>query len=300
MSKLLPLLTSGLVAVSVSSFAEQPLKTYRNFTGFSGLINTTNAEALESGHVDFGYNNMLDYTGIEYVDGHNIIFSAGLFEGLEVSGLIASNSMHDNLFSQSSADQIRDLSFNAKYQISLIPRDWFSLAIGSKDIGGAANKYKTHFAVASKEWSDFRFSLGAAKSDHATGMMNGAFGGIEWMPLDWFALQVEHDAEAVNAAARITVPKEWLLDIGELTLTSRFYSNTDFSENDSTYYGVNFTMPLSSEAKNNYKEIKPAPAPVVAKNSEPSDLAKPRQFDLTSKSIEQAAPSKVIKDTLFC
>ena len=297
MSKLLPLLTSGLVAVSVSSFAEQPLKTYRNFTGFSGLINTTNAEALESGHVDFGYNNMLDYTGIEYVDGHNIIFSAGLFEGLEVSGLIASNSMHDNLFSQSSADQIRDLSFNAKYQISLIPRDWFSLAIGSKDIGGAANKYKTHFAVASKEWSDFRFSLGAAKSDHATGMMNGAFGGIEWMPLDWFALQVEHDAEAVNAAARITVPKEWLLDIGELTLTSRFYSNTDFSENDSTYYGVNFTMPLSSEAKNNYKEIKPAPAPVVAKNSEPSDLAKPRQFDLTSKSIEQAAPSKVIKDT---
>ena len=78
MSKLLPLLTSGLVAVSVSSFAEQPLKTYRNFTGFSGLINTTNAEALESGHVDFGYNNMLDYNGIEYVDGHNIIFSAGL------------------------------------------------------------------------------------------------------------------------------------------------------------------------------------------------------------------------------
>ncbi|RZQ52480.1 hypothetical protein C1E23_13995 [Pseudoalteromonas phenolica] len=299
MSKLLPLLATGLVAFSSPSLAEEPLKTYRNFTGFTGLINTTNAEALESGHVDFGYNNMLDLRGNEYVDGHNIIFSAGLFEGLEVSGLIASNSMHDNLFSQSSSGQMRDLSFNVKYQIPFIPLDWFSFAIGSKDIGGAANQYRTHFAVASKEWSDFRFSLGAAKSYHETGMMNGAFGGIEWMPIDWFALQVEHDAEAVNAAARLTVPKQWLFDIGELTFTSRFYSNTDYSENDSTYYGVNFTMPLSSEAKNNYKEIKPAPAPVVAKNSEPSNLAKPRQFDLNSvsKLVEQAAPSKVTKST---
>ncbi|TLX45085.1 hypothetical protein C1E24_20820 [Pseudoalteromonas phenolica] len=277
MSKLLPLLATGLVAFSASSLAEEQLKTYRNFTGFTGLINTTNAEVLESGNVDFSYNNMLDYRGVNYVDGHNFAFSAGLFDGLEVSGFIAANSMHDNFFNTEvkKQKQIRDLSFNAKYKIPYIPRDWVSLAIGSKDIGGAANKYRTHFAVASKELWDFRFSLGAAKSDHETGMMNGAFGGIEWMPLDWFALQVEHDAEAVNAAARLTVPKEWLFDIGELTFTSRFYSNTEYSENDSTYYGVNFTMPLSSQARKNYTEIKPAPAAVVAKNSEPADLSKP-------------------------
>lgn len=291
MSKLLPLLASGFVAFSLPSFSEEPLKTYRNFTGFTGLINTNNAEVLESGSIDFSYNNMLDYRAVEYMDGHNFIFSAGLFDGLEVSGLIAANSMHDNMFSYKVKEegQTRDLSFNAKYQIPFIPRKWFSLAIGSKDIGGAANNYRTHFAVASKELWDFRFSLGAAKSDHVTGMMNGAFGGIEWMPLDWFALQVEHDAEAVNAAARLTVPKEWLFDLGELTFTSRFYSNTDYSENDSTYYGVNFTMPLSSQARKNYKEIKPAPAVVVAKNSEPSDLSKPRKFEVAQAAVSAAS-----------
>ena len=294
MSKLLPLLASGLVAVAAPSFADEPLKTYRNFTGFTGLVNTTNAEVLKSGSVDAGYNNMLDYRGSEYLDGHNFVFSAGLFEGLEVSGFIAANSMHDNFFRPEikEQNQIRDLSFNAKYQIPYIPRDWFSVALGSKDIGGAANQYRTHFAVASKDLWDFRFSLGAAKSDHATGMMNGAFGGIEWMPFDWFALQLEHDAEAVNAAVRLTVPKEWLYDLGELTLTSRFYSNTDYSENDSTYYGFNFTMPLSSQARKNYQEIKPAPAILVVKNSEPTDLSKPRK---AKSAVTEQSETKVSK-----
>ena len=271
---------------SCSLFADDELNSFKNFTGFSGLINTPNSQVMPKGFVDLGYNNQLDYFGSQYLDAHNFVFSAGLLNNLEVSGLIATNTMHDNLFSASSNEpikQLRDLSFNAKYQVPYIPKNWFSLALGAKDVGGAANNYETYFAVASKEWSNFRFSLGAAKSDHETGLMNGAFGGVEWMPLDWFALQVEHDAEAVNAAARLTVPKEWLFDIGELTFTSRFYSNTDYSEDDSTYYGVNFTMPLSSQARNNYKEIKPAPTILVAKNSGPSDLSKPI-------SVNQRAP----------
>ncbi|ALO40958.1 YjbH domain-containing protein [Pseudoalteromonas phenolica] len=272
-----PLLAMGLL-YSFSSCATDDLKNYKNFTGFSGIINTPNSQIMPKGFVDFGYNNQLDYFGNQYLDAHNFVFSAGLLDNLEVSGLIATNSMHDNLFSSSSNDplvQIRDLSFNAKYKIPFVPKNWFSFALGAKDVGGAANNYETYFAVASKEWSDFRFSLGIGTSEHSTGMMNGAFGGIEWMPLDWFALQVEHDAEAVNAAARLTVPKEWLFDIGELSFTSRFYSNTDYSENDSTYYGVNFTMPLSSQARKNYKEIKPAPAVAAEKNLKSPDLSKP-------------------------
>ncbi|MDK1289555.1 YjbH domain-containing protein [Pseudoalteromonas umbrosa] len=274
MSKLFPLLAPGLVAIATPSFADEPLKTYRNFTGFTGLINTTNTEALESGSVDIGYNNMLDYSGNEYVDGHNIIFSAGVFDGLEVSGLIAAHTMHDNMFDPViyAEKQIRDLSFNLKYQIPFIPKDWFTIAVGSKDIGGAANRYKTHFAVASKEWADFRFSAGIAKSDHETGLLNGAFGGIEWMPLDWFALQVEYDAEAVNAAARVVVPKEWLYDIGELTLTSRFYSSSDFAAND-TYWGVNFKTSLYTKYQPVSAGVKAAP--VYANNSNKSSRPEP-------------------------
>ncbi|MCF2857390.1 YjbH domain-containing protein [Pseudoalteromonas sp. SMS1] len=269
MSKFIPLFISSFAVVAAPSFAsEEHLDTYRTFTGFTGLINTSNAEVLERGNWDIGYNNMLDFAGVNYVDGHNIAFSAGIFDGLEVSGFSASNSMNDNLFdpnSEAEGKQIRDLSFNAKYRIPWVPKDWFSLSLGAKDIGGSSNKYETYFAVASKEWEDFRFSVGLATSDHVTGMMDGAFGGVEWLPLDWFALQVEYDAEAVNAAARFTVPKEWLFDLGELTLTSRFYSNTDHSEDD-IYWGVNFKAPFSDEYQNGKKRILAAPAPVITNN----------------------------------
>ncbi|ESP95142.1 YjbH domain-containing protein [Pseudoalteromonas luteoviolacea] len=299
MSKLFPYVASCFVVVSAPSIAAEPLNTYQSFTGFTGLINTSNAEVMEKGNWGVGYNNMLDFRGNQYVDGHNFVFSAGIFDGLEVSGLVASNKMHENLFYPTSGpvgSQTRDLSFNAKYQIPLIPNDWFKLSIGSKDIGGAANNYKTNFAVASKEWSDFRFSLGLASSDHSTGLMNGAFGGVEWLPTEWFGLQIEHDAEAFNAAARLTVPKEWLFDLGELTLTSRFYSNTDYSQED-TYWAVNFIAPFSEHAQPHRDRVKAAPAPVVvhsstAKNTpmKPSHKA-PRAFK-QSNSQSDAVGSK--------
>lgn len=268
MPKFNTLFLSCAAALSLPVVADD-IKSYQSFSGYTGLINTPNAQAMQSGTVDIGYNTLLDFKGQEYQDGHNFIFSAGLFEGLEVSGQISSNSMHDNLFYSEGRGQTRDLSFNAKYQLPYIPKDWFSVAVGAKDIGGAANNYKTFYAVASKELWDFRFSAGVGSSDRATGEMDGAFAGIEWHPLEWFSLLTEYDAEAVNAAARLTIPKEWLYDIGELTFTSRFYSSTDFSEDKDTYWGVNFTLPLSDEAKSNYKAVEPAPY-VAPANTKPA------------------------------
>lgn len=240
------LFLSCAAALSLPVTADE-VKHFQSFAGYTGLINTPNAQVMDSGVADIGYNNQLDFNGRKYIDGHNIIFSAGLFNGLEVSGQIVSNSMHDNLFYSEGKGQIRDLSFNAKYQIPYIPKDWLSVAIGMKDIGGALNKYKTIYAVASKELWDFRFSAGVGSSDRITGQMDGAFAGIEWQPFKWFSVLTEYDAEAVNAAARLTIPKEWLYDIGEITLTSRFYSNTEFSEDTSNYWGINFTLPLSEQ-----------------------------------------------------
>ena len=266
MPKFNTLFLSCAAALSLPAAAED-IKAYQSFSGYTGLINTPNAEVQLKGTADIGYNNQLDFRGVEYVDGHNFIFSAGLFDGLEVSGQIASSTMHDNTYSIEGRGQIRDLSFNAKYQLPYIPKNWFSLAIGAKDLGGAANNYEAYYVVASKELWDFRFSAGVGRSDRHTGMMDGAFAGIEWQPLEWFSVLTEYDAESVNAAARITVPKKWLYDIGELTLTSRFYSSTDFSEEKDTYWGVNFSLPLSDEAKSNYKPVEPAPyvAPVSTK-----------------------------------
>jgi hypothetical protein len=248
-------------AASSLAHADESLSKYRNFTGFTGLINTVNAEVLDSGEFDFSFNNQLNFRGDEYLEGYNYIFSVGLYEGLEVSGLAASNTMHDNFFNpqvHEEHQQLRDLSFNLKYQVPYIPKDWFNLAVGFKDFGGASNKYESYFAVLSRDISDFRFSLGLSSGDSKMGLMDGPFAGVEWMPYQWFALQLEHDAEAVNAAARFTVPREWLYDLGELTFTSRFYSNTEFAEKD-RFWGVNFTTTLSEQDKRSYQEIKPAP-----------------------------------------
>lgn len=263
MSKLNLFLGSAIALSSPLVFADQ-INSHQSFAGYTGLTNTPNAEVQKKGLVGFGYNNNLSERYGSYIDGHNFIVSAGLFENLEVSGKIASSTMHDNMFINGNNSQIRDLSFNAKYQIPYIPEDWFSLAVGGKDIGGHINFYETYYAVASKELWNFRFSAGIATSNQISGQMDGVFGGIEYQVFDWFSLQAEHDAEAFNAGAKVTIPKKWLYDIGELTFTSRFYSNTDYSEQD-TYWGVNFSMPLSSEDKQNYKKVEAAPyeAPVT-------------------------------------
>ncbi|MBA6223801.1 YjbH domain-containing protein [Colwellia sp. MB02u-18] len=243
MTKLNTVFLGGLVALSAPIMAADKLNSFQSLNGYTGLINTPSAQAQAKGTVDIGYNNQLDFRGNKYIDGHNFIFSAGLFKGFEVSGQIAANSMNDNFFYSEGKGQTRDLSFNAKYQLPFIPNDWFSLALGGKDIGGAANNYATYYAVASKQIWDFRFSAGIATSERLTGQMDGVFAGVEWQLFDWFSLQVEHDGEAENAAARITLPKKWLFDVGTLTLTSRFYSNSAYDE-QGTYWGLNLTIPL--------------------------------------------------------
>jgi hypothetical protein len=269
--------------------ADTNINSFSSFSGYTGLINTPSAEVLAKGTVDFAYNNQLDHSGQKYVDGHNFIFSAGVFDGLEINGMIASSTMHDNLFLNHGEKQTRDLSFNAKYQIPFVPKDWFNLAIGAKDLGGAANNYETYYLVASREFGDFRFSGGISASDRVHGQMDGAFAGIEWQPFDWLAVQVEHDAEAFNAGMRLTVPREWLYDVGTLTFTGKLYSNTDYADKD-TFWGVNFSMPLFEQAKLN-DPAEAAPAPILDNHKKREAAFKAhyqKQRELAQKPLEQA------------
>ena len=151
------LIFGGVATLCAPALAADKITAYQSFAGYSGLINTPNASVLDKGMIDIGYNNQLDLRGVKYLDGHNYIFSAGLFDGLEVSGQIAAESMHDNMFYNEGRGQLRDLSFNAKYQLPLIPAEWFSVALGAKDIGGAASNYETYYAVASKNYGTWVF-----------------------------------------------------------------------------------------------------------------------------------------------
>ena len=113
MPKFNTLFLSCAAALSLPAVADD-IKAYQSFSGYTGLINTPNAEVQLKGTADIGFNNQLDLRGVKYLDGHNFIFSAGLFDGLEVSGQIAAETMHDNIFLSEGRGQLRDLSFNAK------------------------------------------------------------------------------------------------------------------------------------------------------------------------------------------
>ncbi|NMM40082.1 YjbH domain-containing protein [Pseudoalteromonas arctica] len=263
-------------ALTVSSplLADETMTHGIAYNGFTGLFHIPSAEVMDKGIVDIGYSNQLEIRG-KYTDGHNFTFSAGLFDGLEVTGRITSSSMHDNLFSYDSKGQIRDLSFNAKYQIPFIPKDWVSIAVGAKDVGGAANNYEAFYAVASKQWWDFRFSAGVGASDTLTGQLDGIFAGIEYQPFTWLAVLAEHDAEAFNVGARVTLPKEWLYDLATVSFNSRLYSNTKLAD-DNVYWGINVSMPLSDEARTNYTPVRPAPV-TLKPVEKPTKIAKVTQ-----------------------
>lgn len=288
-------------ALTVSSplLADEAVTHGIAYNGFTGIFHTPSAEVMDKGTVDIGYSNQLEIRG-KYTDGHNFTVSAGLFDGLEVSGRITSSTMHDVLFSFGNEGQIRDLSFNAKYQIPFIPKDWFSVAVGAKDIGGAANNYEAYYAVASKQWWDFRFSAGVGASDTLTGQLDGAFAGIEYQPFTWLSVLAEHDAEAFNLGARVTVPKEWLYDIATVSFNSRFYSNTELAD-DNTYWGVNISMPLSDEAQANYTKPKPAPEPAlqtpVPTNAERKIALTTPSSNVSALSIQEMTQEKHVKVT---
>ncbi len=297
MSKLKLIAVGGALLASFPALADDEPRSYMSFAGYTGIFHTPTAEVLDKGYFDFSYNNQLDYRGNSYLDGHNFVFAAGLFEGLEISGAIASTTMHDNTFvlrrqrelGLSDEPSKRDLSFNIKYQLPVIPKEWFSVAVGAKDFGGAANQYETFYLAASKEWGDFRFSTGVGSNSRPHGQMNGVFAGVEWQPWDWFALQVEHDAEAVNAGARVTIPERWLFDIGRITLTSRFYSNTEIAENE-TFWGINFTMPISRQAR---RPNSVSPAPSAGRYSATADAQEEQTpSSATQRSVESNTHSE--------
>ncbi|GEK09909.1 YjbH domain-containing protein [Pseudoalteromonas peptidolytica] len=291
------IMLGGLSICCLPAVASERLDSFQSFAGYTGLFNTPTAEVLEKGHVNFGYNNQLDLRGTKFVDGHNYAFSTGLFDGLEVGGFIAAETMHDNIFREEGRGQLRDLSFNIKYQLPFVPKEWFNLAIGAKDLGGEVNFYETYYLAASREWESFRFTAGIAENDREHGLMNGVFAGIEWQAFDWLTLQVEHDAEAVNAGLHLTVPKEWIYDVGTLTLTSKFYSNTDHAQKD-TFWGVNFSMPIFEQAKLN-DPTEAAPAPILDNHKKREAAFKAhyqQQRELAQKPLEKAKKEVTERD----
>ena len=141
-------------------------------------------------------------------------------------------------------DKNRDLSASAKYKIPFIPEDWFSVAIGARDIGGAVNQFSAYYGVISKEWWQFRINAGMSNSQSGLGQMNGPIGGVEWQPVDWLQLLAEYDGSSRNIGLRLYNPAAWL-PAGWQVSSSLLAKQSEARAEKDYWWGVALKIPLA-------------------------------------------------------
>lgn len=231
-----------------------------NFQGFSGLFNVPSGESLNYGEFHFSYSNLTDSLdgrfgaeGTAYADGNVFSLSTSPFPGLEVTMRNIGNDIQES----------SDLSANLKYSPTFIPKEWFSLAFGVQDLGGATNDLDAKFVSVSKEFQDFRLTIGTGKQEEkfenkVASRYTGGFYGLEYQPLDWLTLMAEHDGESNTVGARISTPLSWLQYKYQLSATILGKNQYDSEDHDALYFGLGLRTSLftSEESRLNKKRQK--------------------------------------------
>ena len=100
--------------------------------GFTGLINTPNAQVINEGDTVFSYNNQFDNHLRDYDytkkrnDSDDFVFGVGILPNLEIQARF-----------KEQVGYTRDLSANIKYQIPQFNEYFPTIAIGVQDFGSA-------------------------------------------------------------------------------------------------------------------------------------------------------------------
>jgi hypothetical protein len=163
--------------------------------GFTGLLNTPNAEVTEEGTLYFLFSNQKESQWRNSITRQeNYMFSVGLFSFAELGGRLTN-----------APGKVRDLSGNFKVKVPFIPKGYYlpSIAFGMQDFGGASSPLETIYVVASEELWRFRLSLGYG---FGPDRMHGVFGGVEFKAFDWLYLVGENDTRETNAGIRLISP----------------------------------------------------------------------------------------------
>jgi len=169
----------------------------------------------------------------------------GFFPMFEVVGRLTEVAPFDN----SRADlgyQIRDLSFNAKFQLPYKHDYLPNIALGIQDKGGASTHYANTYLVLDKEIGPLRTSLGYGISGNeniTTARMDGLFGGVEMRVTPWCYLLAEHDGVENHAAVRLSMPQQYS---NSFNLEATIAQNLT---NSQTSVALNLYLPLFHKSK---------------------------------------------------
>jgi len=225
-------LLTGLI-LSSKLLASSSMFNSISFQGFTGLINTPNAQVMEEGEISFVWNNQVDYhlLNYDYSEFTNFtddyIFAVGLFKNLEIQGRL-----------KEQPNYARDLSANAKFKLPKLYSWMPNIAIGVQDFGSKANLYENYYIVADQKLGDFRASLGYGYNNSSRAKrMDGVFGGIEFQPFSFLSLMAEYDGKEKHAGIRVQTPK--LFD-NRLQLVATIASNLSNDNDLSFQVGFSF------------------------------------------------------------
>lgn len=243
----------GLLLLPLAIYADGFRHT-TNFQGFTGLINTPNAEVLSDGKVEFSFSNQVDAFRIrdekeKYTAEHYFI-NFGLLPNLEVSGRLT------NIEDKGPSNRAfldRDLSASLKYQIPYYHTYLPHIAIGIQDIAGTADRYKSKFIVFSKQYAFLQGSVGYGfGSNH----LDGLFGGVEVRATEWLYLLGEYDTQDTRVGLRVNTTGK-VFDLFELSASL----NKNIDDNKEK---MSFSLTLKMDIGNPHETIRKYPQQSVA------------------------------------
>jgi len=230
-----------LLFCSASFLLAEQLPSSLSMQGYTGLINTPNAQVMHEGDIAFTFNNQFDNHLRDYdytrkrTDAEDYVFGVGLLPNLEIQGRL-----------KEQPGYTRDLSANIKYQIPQFHEYLPNIAIGIQDLGSAASSYENYYIVADKSYSFLRASIGYgySNSDKKTARMDGVFGGLEARVAPWVSVLGEYDGKESHAGVRLNMPKEWSEYV---RLNATIASN--LSDDGEVSFMINAVIPLKRETK---------------------------------------------------
>jgi hypothetical protein len=189
--------TAGVAAALAASLATPAAALGPSLEGFTGLLQTPTAWAIEQGTAHLLLTSAEDARWRERTSTRTYALTVGLLPYTELAGRIT------DVWPE---PRIRDLSFNLKLQLPLdlvLPDLPVALAVGGQDEGGAATHFGTRYAVASVRLWRVSGSVGwGLGPDRMEGLFGGAAVGIA----DWLEVLGDWDGDELNAGVRASLP----------------------------------------------------------------------------------------------
>jgi hypothetical protein len=221
--------------------------------GYSGLGLVPIAKTITPGQSVISFDPALPGAAIS--KGYNTQIGFGLYEGLELVGRLATNDQRCNMFKVGACpvNTFRDFSASLKWTL---PIDWLNknnsnLAVGVTDLGGAANYFKSYYAVASTELGPFELSLGHAKAAADYAPLKGSFGSVKYQPAKWLDLNVQKVGSNSWAVALFKTEIPYSQASGYITLNQRI---SDDPVTEKRWVGVGVSIPI--DGTSNLQKIK--------------------------------------------